>query len=437
MHDIMRSTNKRGRFPAKYKEFNMNMTPTPAPYIRNFEQLGFGMFVHFGLYSQLGKGEWTYSIHKRTAEEYKPLRETFRVGSMRDIVETAKSAGCKYITLTTRHHEGFSLYDTKGLSDFDVMHSPTGRDLIREFTEECRKEDIVPFFYHTTLDWLHEDFNENFDRYLDYLYESVKILCTEYGKIGGLWFDGNWSKKDADWKEDRLYKMIHHYQPEAMIINNTGLSHRGEFGEPEIDAVTYERGMPEPMDQSGREKYVAAEMCETLCDHWGLADDINFKPVKQLIRELCECRKVGANFLLNIGPNADGSVPLMQKATMQCIGRWMETYGKAIYNGRPFIYYPDRREFLMRDAFDPSVAYLFVFNLNQSGGDANVTLNLTEDGMTSLKNIPYPVESAKWMDSGRDVVFRQSGDEFFFKPTGFRYGTSLCVRVAEIKFKEI
>jgi alpha-L-fucosidase len=208
----------------------MKKTPIPAPYIKNFEQLGFGMFVHFGLYSQLEKGEWTYSLHKRTPEEYKPLSETFRVGSMRDIVETAKSAGCKYITLTTRHHEGFSLYDTKGLSDFDVMHSPTGRDLVREFTEECRKEDIVPFFYHTTLDWLHEDFNENFDRYLDYLYESVKILCTEYGKIGGLWFDGNWSKRGADWKEDRLYKMIHHYQPEAMIINNTGLSHRGEFG---------------------------------------------------------------------------------------------------------------------------------------------------------------------------------------------------------------
>ena len=414
----------------------MKKAPIAAPYIQAFEQLGFGMFVHFGLYSQLQRGEWTYFIHKRAAEDYKPLSESFRVGSMRDIVETAKSAGCKYIILTTRHHEGFSLYDTKGLSDFDVMHSPTGRDIVREFVEECRKEDIVPFFYHTTLDWLHEDFEGDFDRYLDYLYQSVEILCTEYGKIGGLWFDGNWSKKGADWKEDRLYKMIHRHQPEAMIINNTGLSARGEFGELEIDAVTYERGMPEPLDQSGREKYVAAEMCETLCDHWGIADDINFKSVKQLITELCECRKVGANFLLNIGPNADASVPLMQKATMQCIGRWMDTYGKAIYNGRPFIYYSDRQEFIMRDVYDPKTAYLFVFDLKQSGGDSNVTLNMTEDGMKILSGVPYPIESVVWMDNGSDVEFRQNGEEFCFKPAGFRYGTSLCVRVAEIHFEE-
>ena len=413
----------------------MKQAPIPAPYIQKFEQLGFGMFVHFGLYSQLGKGEWTYSIHKRTAEDYVPLQQTFRVGSMREIVETAKAAGCKYITLTTRHHEGFSLYDTKGLSDFDVMHSPTGRDLVREFAEECRREGIVPFFYHTTLDWLHPDFEGNFDRYLDYLYDSVELLCTEYGKIGGLWFDGNWSKRDADWKEDRLYKMIHRHQPEAMVINNTGLSHRGEFGVQEIDAVTYERGMPEPMDQSGREKYVAAEMCETLCDHWGIADDINFKPVKQLIEELCECRKVGANFLLNIGPSADGSVPLMQRATMECIGRWMQTYGKAIYNGRPFIAYPGRREFLLRDFYDPNTAYLFLFDTKQSGGDANVSLHMTEDGMLALPDMPAPVQSAVFMDNGRGVPFRQEGDVLFVKPFGFRYGTSLCVRVAEIHFR--
>ncbi|MBQ2785351.1 MAG: alpha-L-fucosidase [Oscillospiraceae bacterium] len=140
---------------------------------------------------------------------------------MADIVSIAKAAGCKYCCLTTRHHEGFSLYDTQGLSDFDALHSPVGRDLVAEFAEECRKGDIIPFFYLTTLDWRHPDFENDFDAYLDYLYKSVEILCTNYGKIGGLWFDGNWSKPDANWQEDRLYKMILLYQPDAMIINNT------------------------------------------------------------------------------------------------------------------------------------------------------------------------------------------------------------------------
>ncbi len=343
-----------------------NSIPTAPEYIKRFEQLGFGMFVHFGLYSQLEQGEWTFHYHNRSMDEYEKLISTFNVKSMDEIVNTAKSAGCKYICLTTRHHEGFSLYDTKGLSEFDAPHSPAGRDLIAEFVTECRKQDIVPFFYHTTLDWYQEIFEKDFDAYLDYLYKSVEILCSNYGKIGGMWFDGNWSKPDADWQEDRLYKMIHRLQPEAMVINNTGLYERGKLGTDEIDAVTFERGMPAPLDLRGRSKYVSGEMCETLCDHWGVADDINFKPVKQLIEELCECRKVGANFLLNIGPNADGSVSNMQKATMECIGKWMSVYGDAIYNGRPFIAYTDSRDFIQKDATDEKILYLFRFNPGHS-----------------------------------------------------------------------
>ena len=106
-----------------------NSIPVAAPYIKDFEQLAFGMFVHFGLYSQLNKGEWVYHIHGLEMDSYRQLKNSFRVGSMQEIVNTAKSAGCKYITLTTRHHEGFSLYDTRELTDFDIMHTPTGRDL--------------------------------------------------------------------------------------------------------------------------------------------------------------------------------------------------------------------------------------------------------------------------------------------------------------------
>lgn len=412
-----------------------NSIPVAAPYIKDFEQLAFGMFVHFGLYSQLNKGEWVYHIHGLEMDSYRQLKNSFRVGSMQEIVNTAKSAGCKYITLTTRHHEGFSLYDTRGLTDFDIMHTPTGRDLVREFVDTCREADIVPFFYHTTLDWYNKDFKGDFDTYLDYLYKSVEILCTNYGKIGGLWFDGNWSNKEADWKEERLYKMIHSYQPDAMIINNTGLGARGKIGLDEIDAVTYERGMPKPLDLRGRSKYISGEMCETLCDHWGAADDINFKPIKRLIEELCECRKVGANFLLNIGPSGDGSVSKMQQAIMECIGHWMRIYGKAIYNGRPYILYDDKREFLLRDVNDSKTAYLFKFNPNQADGDENVSLELDGKKALVLENIPETVSAVTWMDNNENLNFKQEGNRVLINCTGYPYGQSLCVRVAQIQFQ--
>jgi len=408
--------------------------PKPLPYIEAFEQLGFGMFVHWGLYSQLKKGEWVYSTHQLKAEDYFPLIESFRVKTVDEIVNTAKSAGCKYICVTTRHHEGFSLYDTRGLSDFDIMHSPTGRDIIREFCDACRAADIVPFFYHTTLDWHHPDFNNDFDAYLDYLYKSVEILCTHYGKIGGIWFDGNWSKPDADWQEEKLYQMIRRLQPEAIINNNTGLHARGAFGQEEIDSLSYERGKPGVVDQTGRAKYVAREMSQTLCDHWGVADDINFKSVKQLIEELCECRKVGAQFLLNIGPNADGSVSTMQKGIMESIGRWMSLYGKSIYNGRPYLSYENTRDFLLKDVKDPNTAYLFRLDPGQSSGDANVSLGLNLDGAVTLDGFDRTVASITWMDNGEAVSFRQQGDQVSMSLNGYRYGQSLCVRVAEVKF---
>jgi len=205
----------------------MNLViPQPATRITNFEKLGYGMFVHWGLYSQLGQGEWIQNFRKPAKAEYAKLAKTFTAEDFdaTEIVSIAQRAGMKYIVLTTRHHEGFSLYDTRGLSDFDAPHSAAKRDLVAEFADACRAGGIVPFFYHTTLDWYQDSFENSFDEYLDYLNKSVEILCRHYGKIGGLWFDGNWSKADADWKEDELYATIRKYQPEAIIINNTGLS---------------------------------------------------------------------------------------------------------------------------------------------------------------------------------------------------------------------
>ena len=393
------------------------------------------MFVHWGLYSQLGMGEWTYWLHKRDMADYVKLADTFTAEDFdaEALVLTAKNAGCKYITLTTRHHEGFSLYDTKGLCDFDAPHSAAKRDLIREFVDACNKHGIVPFFYHTTLDWYNPDFNNDFDKYLEYLRKSVEVLCRNYGKIGGLWFDGNWSKKGVDWKEDELYATIRKYQPDAIIVNNTGLGARGETGNPEIDSVTFEQGRPTPMNREGMPKYIAAEMCYTLNDHWGIGcNDFNYKSPKELIETLCSCRRVGANLLLNIGPTAQGGVDPFQKQLMNLIGKWMDIYGEAIYNVKP---HPavcgNVKNFALKS---DGYLYFFVHDLTQQG-DANVTVEEDCDNDFVFRNVAEEIERVEWMDNGETLGFKQDDGIFSLYATGYPYGTSTCVRVAKAKIK--
>ena len=410
--------------------------PIPAKYIADFEQLGLGMFVHWGLYSQLGMGEWTYHLHKRCMEDYEKLAQSFTAEDFDadELVLTAKRAGCKYVTLTTRHHEGFSLYDTCGLSDFDVMHTPAGRDLVREFTDACRRHGILPFFYHTTLDWHHPDFEGDFDRYLEYLRQSVELLCKNYGRIGGLWFDGNWSKPHANWKLDELYATIRKYHPEAMIINNTGLGSGGRISHPEIDAVTFEQGRPTALKRDGMPKYVAAEMCHTLNDHWGIGEnDFNYQSPCSVIEHLCACRRVGANYLINIGPTAQGGIDPMQSALMGVLGKWVALYGEAIYNGKP---HPatcmSKKDFALKaDGY----LYFFIHDLKRTGSP-HVTPEGRYCGSIAFNLVSERVTEIEWMDNGERLNFTQSDGVFSFFATGFPYGTSTCVRVDRAKIEE-
>ena len=410
--------------------------PVAKQYILDFEQMGLGMFIHWGLYSQLGRGEWVFFNEKLDMNEYKKLADTFTAEDFdaEEIAKTAKASGCKYITLTTRHHEGFSLYDTSGLNDFDAPHTPAGRDLIREFVDACNKYGLMPMFYHTTLDWYNPDFDENFDKYLEYLRKSVETLCKNYGKIGGLWFDGNWSKPDSDWKVEELYATIRKYQPEAMIINNTGLEHRGDVGNLEVDSVTFEQGKPTPMDREGMTKYVAAEMCETLNDHWGIGyDDLCYKSPVYLIQCLCDCRKVGANYLLNIGPEAQGKINEYQKELLGLLGRWMDLFGEAIYNGRPCGVSGIGKNFALKST-DGKSLYLFVYDLAIKGDD-NVTVGGKYRGAYAFGGVQDEIESVKWMDNDEELSFVQGDNMLAVDFTGQPYGKSYPVRVAKAVIK--
>lgn len=402
-------------------------------YIKEFEKLGLGMFVHFGLYSVLESGEWVMNAKKLSAEEYYRTAEKFNPKEdwAKKLVQTAKNAGCKYITLTTRHHDGFSLYDVKGLNEFDTVHS-CGRDLVAEFVKACREEGVIPFFYHTLLDWHEASYQENFKEYLKYLRASIEVLCTNYGEIGGLWFDGMWNKPEEDWEEDALYGLIRKYQPNAMIINNTGLHDRGKLGHIELDSVTFERGKPQPINLSDSPKYIASEMCETLADHWGYAkEDYHFKSPATIIEETADCRKYGANMLLNIGPKADGTLRLMDMAVLEVLGQWMSHYEEAIRMPRPtgIVIEGKEKDFLLQDK---DTYYLFCYDLNMTF-DENVALG--DDDGYYMDRFPFSrkVQNITWLDNGEKVEFEQSETEVTVHTVSFTYGSNHVVRVAKIE----
>ncbi|MFH0945782.1 MAG: alpha-L-fucosidase [Planctomycetota bacterium] len=410
--------------------------PVPEPRIARFERMGFGMFVHWGLYSQLGRGEWAMNMYGIPKAEYSTLMKSFTAADFngRELARLARRAGMKYITHTSRHHEGFSLYDTRGLSQWDVTNTPCGRDLIADFTEGCRAEGIVPMLYCTTLDWTDERFKNDWKGYLRYLRDSVKLLCTEYGPIGGFWFDGNWSKKDADWEEDALYAVIREHQKEALIINNTGIGAGGAVGHKEIDSTTFERGRPEPVARRGHPKYVAGEMCHTLNFHWGIAvKDFNYLSPAHVIEELCGCRRAGANLLLNVGPTATGAVPPYETALLERVGDWIRLHGGdegPIYQGLPAGIQGEERDFGLRLGGE---VYLFVYDLTPTA-DTRVHGQSRGAGPRPFAGLDGDWKSAEWLDNGEQLKLEPGGDRrLILHATSYPYGTNTVVRVARLR----
>lgn len=401
--------------------------------IKQFEKMSFGMFVHFGLYSVHGKGEWAYNINIK-AEEYHKLIDKFNPDAnwAEQLVLTAKKAGCKYITLTARHHDGFSLYDTCGLNNYDAPHSAAGRDLVREFVDACNTHSIVPLFYHTLIDWHEPSYNENFPEYLKYLRASVELLCKNYGKIGGIWFDGMWGKSDVDWEEDEMYSLIRRYQPDAMIINNTGLSARGELGHIELDSVTFERGHPCAINLEDSPKYIASEMCQIFANHWGYAKrDFNFKSLSSVIEDFCACRKYGANYLLNVGPMGNGKLRPLDKAMLETLGEWVNIHSEAMYLPRPSNIEIDGKEknFILRG---DGCYYLFVHGLGMEGS-INVELIQNIPDYNNSFEFPHRIKSVKWLDSGENLHFCQDGSHVNVLTIPQLYGEQLVVKIAKIE----
>lgn len=431
--------------------------PDPLPRVAAFERMAFGMFVHWGLYSQWGQGEWVKHMYGIGTDDYMRRMAEFTATdfSGRELARVAKRAGMKYVTLTSRHHDGFSLYDTRGLSPYDVTHTPAKRDLIADFTEGCRAEGIVPMLYCTTLDWTDPRFDSDWDAYQQYLRDSVELLCTRYGRIGGFWFDGNWSRKDADWQEDQLYGLIRENQPEAMIINNTGIGQGGALGHAEIDSTTFERGRPEPVNRTGWPKHVAGEMCHTFNYHWGIATkDFNYLSPAHVIEEFCRCRRAGANLLMNVGPTASGRVPDYEAAALARVGDWISQIGTdALYDGRAVAVEsmpdnpgesnstddhgsePAHEDFglLVERPGGPPEMYLYVFNITATADTRAHGSSARGPGPRTFRGVPGNFTTARWMDNDAEAKLERRGDLAVLHAAKFPYGNNTVVRVARLR----
>ena len=340
-------------FPQSYVPSQENLEAR-----RWFSDAKFGLFIHWGVYSILGDGEWVMNNQNISIEEYEKLPSFFNPIDYNpsEWVKMAKDAGMKYITITSRHHDGFSMFDSK-ISDYDIIDSsPYKRDILKMLAEECKKEGIKLFFYYSLLDWHNDDYfprgrtgndipgrkEGKWEDYIDFMKVQLTELLTNYGEIGGIWLDGHWDQKEwdgkkfgnlkVDWHYDELYSLIHKLQPQALIGNN---HHIGVIdGE---DFQMFEKDLPggnttgwgTPENQIGN---LPLEVCETINGSWGFnLKDRKHKSDKDLIHYLIKSAGYGSNFLLNVGPMPNGKIQPKHLSSLLRVGDWLDVYGETIY----------------------------------------------------------------------------------------------------------
>jgi len=324
-------------------------TPENLAARQRFQDAKFGMFIHWGIYSLLQNGEWIMNNRGITVDEYETLAPQFNPVKFDAAawVSLAKAAGMRYITITSKHHDGFAMFDSD-VSDWDIVdRTPYGRDVLATLAEECRKQGIKLFFYHSQLDWHHPDYyprgqtgqrtgrpdEGDWYRYLDYMDNQLRELLTNYGEIGGIWFDGMWDRYDADWRLGRTYSLIHELQPAALVGSN---HHRLPF--PGEDFQMFEKDLPGQNTAGFNTTEVGAlplETCETMNGSWGYnLTDRNFKSTAQLIHMLVSAAGRNANFLLNVGPMPTGEIQLQLQERLREVGEWLAAHGESIYGTR-------------------------------------------------------------------------------------------------------
>lgn len=406
---------------------NANVYTPTAENLKNreeFRDARFGMFIHWGIYSMLGSGEWVLEQKGLNEKEYQKLAAGFYPSrfNAEEWVAIAQQAGMKYICFTSRHHDGFSMFATRQ-SDYNIVDAtPLGRDVVKELAEACQKAGIKLFFYYSHLDWHHPDYfplgrtghktgreaKGNWENYLKFTDAQLTELLTNYGPIGGIWFDGWWDKKDAPWRLEEQYALIHRLQPACLIGNNHHQAPKS--GE---DFQMFERDLPgqNTAGYSGESEIgtLPLETCETMNRTWGYnLQDHNFKSTEALIRYLVKAAGNNSNLLLNVGPRPNGEIPEESVKRLQEVGEWMKVYGNTIYGTRAGLIAPHHWGVTTQKG---NILYVHILD--------------AQDNVLYLPLQGVKVKKASVYKNGKPVIFRQDKDGVTLKlqeiPTDIDY----------------
>ncbi len=354
---------------------------------KDFQDMKFGMFIHWGIYSELGAGEWVMHERKIPYDNYRRLAAFFRPEDFnaKQWVALAKAAGMKYITITSRHHDGFSMFATKASPYNIVDATPYHKDPLMELAEECKKEGIELHFYYSLLDWGRSDYGfgeaivngrpekADWDSYINFMKTQLTELITKYPAVKGIWFDGQWERRNVNWHFDEIYPLIHHLNSAVLIGNNHHLAPL--LGE---DFQMFEKDLPggNTTGFSGESRIgqLPLETCETINDSWGFnINDRNYKSVKQIVHYLVGAAGRNANFLLNIGPMPNGKIQPEFIDTLTKVGEWMKKNGESLYGTRGNVAAPQdwgvvtaKENMLYAHVLSaPSQDYIFIPSLKQ------------------------------------------------------------------------
>lgn len=316
---------------------------------KEFSADRFGIFIHWGIYSMFGQGEW-YLNYGPLASEYAKAARGFYPADFdaEEWVNAIKDSGARYVTFTSRHHDGFSMFDTDQ-SDYNIVDAtPFKRDVLKELADECHRKDIKLHLYYSHLDWTRTDYPQgrtghgtgrdstvnDWKGYYRFMNNQLTELLTNYGPIRAIWFDGWWDhdedKTPFDWGLKEQYALIHQLQPGCLVANN---HHQTPY--PGEDIQIFERDLPgeNTAGLSGQEiSRLPLETCNTMNGMWGYKIvDTNYKDTRTLIRYLVKAAGMGANLLLNIGPQPNGELPAVARERLREMGEWMRVYGETIY----------------------------------------------------------------------------------------------------------